>query len=172
MIVPGSGLSATTNARGTFRLDSLAAGTSTVEVRALGYAPSHAVVELASGRTDTTQVRLADRLPILEGQTIYGQQKDSKDMTGFLKRAKGGSGYFITPEQIAQRSAVDVTDYLRAVPGLMQLFEGASDLSSIVSSSDVAGIEVYNSAVSTPAEFRRGMDACGVVVVWTKGRLR
>lgn len=197
VIVPGSGLSATTNARGTFRLDSLAAGTSTVEVRALGYAPSHAVVELASGRTDTTQVRLADRLPILEGQTIYGQQKDSKDMTGFLKRAKGGSGYYITPEQIAQRSAVDVTDYLRAVPGLrviptggfggaislrnctpsvfvdgMQLFQGASDLSDIVSASDVAGIEVYNSAVSTPAEFRRGMDACGVVVVWTKGRLR
>lgn len=197
VLVPGSGLSTTTNSRGMFRLDSLAAGTSTVEVRALGYSPGHAVVELASGRTDTTRVRLAERLPLLEGQTIYGQRRDQNDMTGFLKRARGSSGYFITPEQIAQRSAVDVTDYLRTVPGLqviptggfggaiqlrnctptvfvdgMQLFDGASDLSQIVSASEVAGIEVYNSAISTPAEFRRGMNACGVVVVWTKGRLR
>ncbi|MHB1224441.1 MAG: carboxypeptidase regulatory-like domain-containing protein [Gemmatimonadaceae bacterium] len=197
VLVAGSGLTATTDARGTFRLDSLAAGTATVEVRALGYAPASAVVDLASGRTDTAQVRLADRLPILEGQTIYGDSRERSDMTGFLKRSKSGAGTFITPEQIAQRQAFDVTDYLRAVPGLrvvpsggfggtivlrnctptvfvdgMQVFQGAEDLSDIVRANDVAGIEVYNSPTSTPAEFQRGMGSCGAVVVWTKGRLR
>lgn len=197
VLVAGSGLTATTDARGSFHLDGLAAGTATVEVRALGYAPTHAVVDLASGRTDTAEVRLSDRLPILEGQTIYGERKDRNDMTGFLKRAKGGMGTFITPEQIAQRQAFDVTDYLRTVPGLrvipgsgfggsiqlrnctptvfvdgMQLFQGADDLSELVRASEVAGIEVYNSSTSTPSEFQRGMNGCGAVVVWTKGRLR
>lgn len=196
VLVTGSGLSATTDAGGSFRLDGLAAGTATVEVRALGYPPAHAVVNLASGRTDTTQVRLADRLPILEGQTIYGDSRDRNDMTGFLKRSKSGAGTFITPEQIAQRPAIDITDYLRTVPGLqvipsggfggaillrncaptvfvdgMQLFQGADDLSELVRPADLAAIEVYNSPNSTPSEFQR-LNSCGAVVVWTKGRIR
>lgn len=194
VLLDGSGLTVTTNAAGNFQLDSLPPGTGTVEVRALGFPPTHAVVDLASGRTDTLRVSLPARLPVLDPVTVFGQ-KGTDDATGFLKRSKGGRGHFITPEQIARQPAFDVTDYLRTIPGLsivpvggfggeilirncsptvfvdgMQVFQGASDLSSIVRPADVAGIEVYNSPTSTPFEFQKG--GCGAVVVWTKGRLR
>ena len=195
VLVDGTGLAATTDVQGAFRLDSLPAGTNTVQVRALGFPPSTAVVDLASGRTDTVAVRLGERLPLLEAQTIYGQKDDRSDLTGFLKRSRGGAGHFITPEQISKRYAFDVTDYLRTIPGVRivpngsfggtvvlrnctpsvfidgaYVADGASDLSVIVQSGDVAGIEVYNSPTTTPAEFARG--GCGSVVVWTRGRLR
>jgi len=194
VVVDGSGLAATTNASGTFQLDSLPAGTATVEVRALGYPPTHALVDLASGRTDTVSVMLPPRLPTLDPVTIFGQRTDD-DATGFLRRSRSGRGRYITPEQINRQPAFDVTDYLRSVPGLrvvqsggfggeilirdcspavfvdgMEVFQGSADLSNMVRPSDVAGIEVYNSATSTPFEFQRG--GCGAVVVWTKGRLR
>lgn len=194
VLLDGSGLSATTNASGTFQLDSLPPGTGTVEIRALGYPPTNAVVDLASGRTDTISIRLPARLPVLDPVTVFGQRGDD-DATGFLKRSRSGRGRYVTPEQINAQPALDVTDYLRTVPGLrivpsggfggdilirdcspavyvdgMEVFQGSSDLSSLVRPSDVAGIEIYNSASSAPFEFQKG--ACGSIVVWTKGRLR
>jgi len=46
----------------------------------------------------------------------------------------------------------------------------ASDLNAVINPTDVAAIEVYNSANETPAEFRRS-GSCGTVVIWTKGRI-
>ena len=195
VLVDGTGVTASTDAQGAFSLDNLPAGTNTVLVRALGYPPSSAVVDLASGRTDTVAVSLGARQPVLEAQNIYGKQTDRSAMEGFLKRSHGGTGHFITPEQLSKHFALDITDYLRTVPGVRivpdggfggtvvlrdctpsvfvdgaYLADGASDLSMIVSSADVAGIEVYSSPTTTPLEFsRRG---CGSVVVWTRGRMR
>jgi hypothetical protein len=108
------------------------------------------------------------------------------------------AGYFITPEEIEQRRAYRATQMLEGVPGvrlaragvfwvaqgldrcLMSVYLDRIRLNSmgnrgapvliddIVSSTSLAGIEIYTSAVKAPPEFQPLNGTCGVILLWTK----
>ena len=193
--VHGTGLADTTGADGRFALDSLPAGTFTLEARAIGYAPRGVAVDLRPGRRTDADVALGENVRTLDVVTVYGR-RPRRSITGFLERSRGGFGRFLTAAAIEKRRPFEVTDALRMLPGVhvlpsssgfgntvllrgndgrcmpevfldgMVIFEGAGEIDRLVRPADVMGIEVYAGVAGTPAEFSRG--PCGAIVIWTR----
>ena len=114
------------------------------------------------------------------------------------REAGAGSGYFITPEEIEQRRPFRATQLLEGVPGIRMNRAGVfwvplgldrcpmtvyldrlrvNSLSNrgspvfideIVTSTALAGMEIYTSAVKAPPEFQALNGTCGVILLWTK----
>ncbi|AHG89739.1 hypothetical protein J421_2202 [Gemmatirosa kalamazoonensis] len=103
-------------ADGEFSLGGLPAGTRTLEVRAIGFGLRRVAIDLAPGRVATVNVRL-DRAQTLAPVTILG--RPTSGLAGFLeRRAHNRGGRYITPADIARLRTSNVTDALRAMPGL------------------------------------------------------
>jgi hypothetical protein len=194
----GGGTTTRTRSNGEFTLDSLPAGTQALAVRLLGYAPTDVPVELSSRAPATVNVQLGTAVPTLAAVEVVSQRDQGLDRVGFLSRKRGAAGgYFMTPEQIESRKAIQFTDLMTAVPGLrvqgtmgrmavtstrnagrgcvtifvdnakFQQME-AGDLDTFVKPEEVAAIEVYQSGSSMPVEFQTTGGDCSAVVVWTK----
>jgi len=116
--VPGSGLSATTGANGGFSIANLPAGTFSAQARAIGFSPVTTTVDLASARTDSVSITLADRAEVsLAPVTVYGTRPHTFDaMTQFAARRRQGFGHYLVPADL--RNSITVTDALKRVPGL------------------------------------------------------
>lgn len=114
---------------------------------------------------------------------------------GFHERMKAGFGHFITPEKIERRPPFDGADLLRGVPGVRATrgmlgttvrylggrggtctptlyIDGvraqAETLEEVVSVDDIAAVELYTRASSTPLEWGGVNGSCGALLVWTK----
>jgi hypothetical protein len=114
---------------------------------------------------------------------------------GFYQRMKAGFGHFITPEKIERRPPFDGVDLLRGIPGVRATrsmlgtsvrFSGgrggtctpamyidgarvqAETLEEVVDVNDIAAVELYTRASSTPLEWGGVMSACGTLLIWTK----
>ena len=195
----GTNATATTASDGSFTLARLPAGSETLEARYVSYAPTHMSVDLASDETRTVAMTLSDHTNVLEPITVYGKQSAfARDLTGFYQRRREGWGRFMTRAQIEQRTAIQFTDLVNAMPGIRVVPTGGTGY-SIVSSTNQAcrpdiyldgtrmhdpdnvndfimpnnvyGIEVYGTTMETPPEFRQGHGGCGSVVVWTNPAL-
>lgn len=195
----GGGTTTRTKANGEFTLDSLPAGTQALSVRLLGYAPKDVPVELSSRAPARVTVQLGAAVPTLAAVEVVSQRDQGLERVGFLGRKRGAAGgYFMTPEQIEARKAVQFTDLMTAVPGIrVQGTMGrmavtstrsvgragcvtiyvdnskfqqmeAGDLDSFVKPEEVAAIEVYQSGASMPVEFQTSGADCSAIVVWTK----
>lgn len=193
----------TTGDDGRFQLAELPAGSHTLEARGIGWLPQRLIVDLTSRTADTVVVTLTERVTTLATVNIAGRRPTTGSvMDGFLQRRRQGMGRFLTQEQIRDRNPFSVADLLRGIPGVRvesnmfdqnifirncaphvwlddnYLRDGAAMLSLLVRPEDVAGIEIYPSLSTTPAQFQRLDNAsgvsggCGSVVIWTKGRLR
>lgn len=116
--VPGSGLSATTAANGSFSITGLPAGTFSAQARAIGFSPVTATVDLASARTDSVTITLADRAATsLAPVTVYGNRPHTFEaMTEFAARRRQGFGHYLLPADL--KNSITVTDALKRVPGL------------------------------------------------------
>jgi hypothetical protein len=114
--------------------------------------------------------------------------------TGFYDRRRTGLGTFITPERVDSLSHVSTpAQLLRDVRGLTvhcrsagrclvqttanqclnvvvngAVFQGQLD--DILTTSEIAAIEVYERRSLVPVEFKVLRD-CGAIVVWTRGRV-
>ena len=195
VVVAGGERTVVTDAEGRFALDSLAAGTHALEVRAVGFLPQQLAVDLRAGREATVDVRLAERVRSLAPSVVRGDAR--RGMAGFLERAALGHGHFVTPAMIAERGTRTVTDLLRTVPMLRlrpsdghgtiismrgalpphgdcapavyvdgtYILDGGFELERYVAAAELGGIEVYSSA-SVPPEYQRGM--CGSILIWTR----
>jgi hypothetical protein len=194
--VAGTDVAGTASPNGAFALAGLPAGTYSLEVKAIGYAPTRVAVNLARARPATVAVTVADRLNTLETVVVQADQtRLQKDYTGFLERQKRGMGRYITEEDIAKRSPIQITDVLRTTPGLrvvpnggfgstvqgrgnctpdlyidgMRILDGTTEIDQLVRPTDVGGIEVYNGGSTVPVQFASaGGGSCGVIAVWTK----
>jgi hypothetical protein len=195
----GGGTTTRTRANGEFTLDSLPAGTQALAVRQLGYAPQEVPVELSARAPARVTVQLGDKVPELAAVEVVSQRDQGLERVGFLSRKRGAAGgYFMTPEQIEARKAVQFTDLMTAVPGLrVQGTMGrmavtstrsvgragcvtiyvdnskfqqmeAGDLDSYVKPDEVAAIEVYQAGASMPVEYQTSGADCSAIVVWTK----
>ena len=200
--VAGTDVSGTTSPNGAFALSGLPAGTYSLEVRAIGYAPTRVAVNLARTRPAQVAVAVGERVNTLEGVVVQADRtKLEKDFTGFLERSKRGMGRYLTEDDLTKRNPLQITDALRMMPGLqvvptgglgytvrgrggctpdlyldgMRIVDGTQDIDQLVQPTSVAGIEVYNSPGTIPAQFMgAGTGSCGVLAVWTKrgGRTR
>ena len=195
--VAGTDAAGTTSPSGTFSLAGLPAGTYSLEVRAIGYAPTRVAVNLSRARPSAVAVTVTERLNTLESVVVQADRtKLEKDYTGFTERARrGGFGRFITEDDIARRSPVVTTDVLRTVPGLqvvpngqfgytvqgrgnctpdlfidgLRVLDGTAEIDQLVQPTDVAGVEVYSGGTGAPAQLQGpGGSGCAVVAVWTK----
>jgi hypothetical protein len=116
--VHGSGLSATTDASGAFSIAGLPAGTFAAQARAIGLSPVTVPVDLASARTDSVTIALADRATTrLAAVTVYGRRPNTlQNMEDFAARRRQGFGHYLTVDDL--RNRITVTDALKSVAGL------------------------------------------------------
>lgn len=200
VLLLGTQLSARSDASGAFRLTGLPAGTQSVEVREIGFSPKRFAVDLSPRRPSTLTATLDERTNVLKTMEITA--KRGSQIAGFDQRKRSGLGYYMDLDQIEKSGAISSTDLFRQVPGLTVAWDGegysvqvnrtsnggscpvqyyidgspflsmGDDLDQVVRPEEIAAIEVYKSAIETPAQFQ-GADGgpCGTIVIWTKRRL-
>jgi hypothetical protein len=116
----GHNAATVTRANGEFTLDSLPAGTQSLIVRQLGYAPTEVPVEL-SGRTPLrgVVVKMGAYVPELSAMEVVSARDAGLERVGFASRKRlSAGGYFLTPEQIESRKASRFTDLLTTIPSI------------------------------------------------------
>ncbi|MGH7678956.1 MAG: carboxypeptidase regulatory-like domain-containing protein, partial [Gemmatimonadaceae bacterium] len=189
---------AATRAGGDFVLDSLPAGTQTVTVRSLGYAPMEQAVDLSSSQPQTITLRLADFVPVLEEVRVTAAKERALDNIGFSRRKRSGMGHFMEGNAI-NTNALNFSDVMRVAPGIRivpvmgrQMITSSRDINGCVAvwidgtqwqqmepgdiddfvkPHELAAIEIFSPA-QTPAEFQSTRTgSCTTVVAWTVRRL-
>ena len=195
----GSGVTVLSKANGEFVLDSLPAGTQSIEVRKLGYGVEEIAVELTSNTPKSVNVAMSDYVPTLETMRIEAERDKGLSDVGYLGRKHSGHGYYMDGDQI-NKNSLKFSDVMRTAPGLRVTPNGDGRTYSITSARDPMGcvnfvvdgtkwtqmtpgdiddyvrpdemraVEVYNGS-TTPAEFQDpGRSSCATVVVWTVRR--
>jgi Carboxypeptidase regulatory-like domain/TonB-dependent Receptor Plug Domain len=189
----GAAVGARADSRGIFRLSGLPAGTQTVEVRQLSYAPKRYTVDLSPSRESKLTAVMDSKAQVLSTVTIEG--KASSNIPGFDDRAKRGLGTFLTRDEIEKRQSVLTTDLFRTIPGLSVGFDGTNyvvqssrgagcqvqwwldgapydnsqnDLDQTIRPDDIEAVEVYKSPSEVPVQFQGHNGSCGTILVWTK----
>jgi hypothetical protein len=185
--VPGTGLQAHVSQTGAFALSGLPAGTQSVEIRAFGFEPKRATVDVSNDSLTTVAVILDRTVQTLGAVTIYG--KSNSSLAAFDRRRRSSFGHFVTAADIERRQPIRTTDMLRTLPGVrvvpgtgfgdVVLVRGckptvyyngmrmgddaAEEIDLLANPSEVTAIEVYTS-VGRPVEYWG--NSCGTVVLW------
>ena len=194
----GSTRVATTRANGDFSLDSLPAGTQSIAVRLLGYAPVEQAVDLVSSRPSTVTIKMTEFVPVLEAVRVSAARERGLESVGFNRRRRTGQGHYMDEEDINENSSY-FSDVLRAAPGLRIVPSGMNrqvvtasrnpngcvlvwvdgtmwqslepgDIDDYLRPSELAAIEVYSPS-TTPAEFQAKGGSCTTIVAWTYRKL-
>jgi hypothetical protein len=108
-------------ANGGFVLAGVPAGTLTLELRAIGYAPARRVMTARSGATTDGTISLDKAAQTLAQVRVQGAQGVSRYLTnsGFDDRRKRSLGWFMNADEIEKRGGISLGDVLRAAPGLV-----------------------------------------------------
>ena len=192
--VLGSRLHVTTSENGRFRINAVPAGKYILTLHRVGYVPVASAVQIGDG--DTLRLSFAMNRIVTPLDTVVVTAKRVLDrMSGFEERRKFGFGRFVTAEDIERRSAIYVSDILRAMPDITVietlrgetayntrtshcqfqfvldevLLPTPTDLHLLPSVHDVAGIEVYYGPATIPLQYKSANSGCGVILIWTKG---
>ncbi len=183
---------------GAFVLGGLPAGTRTLDVRAIGFAPGQVAVDLAPGHTDTADVRLAS-VATLDQVTVLGTPSErSLRLREFLdRRRNSASGRFVTAADIDRWKPFWATDALRGTgmlvrpngggvgnairgPGRLQhcpanvFLDGlpldpTESIDAYLGPRQVAGIEIYPDPAFAPPQYSSpSRNGCSVVLFWTR----
>ena len=189
---------ATTRANGEFVLDSLPAGTQSISVRLLGYAPVEQAVDLVSSRPATVTIKMTEFVPVLETVRVSAARERGLESVGYARRKRVGQGFFMDERDI-NKDTKNFSDVLRAAPGIRIAPYGMNrqvitstrgtngcvtvwvdgtmwqsmepgDIDDFVRPHELAAIEVYSSN-TTPAEYQAPNSTCATVVAWTYRKL-
>ena len=106
-----------TDTLGHYRL-AMAAGTQTVEVRALGYVPGARDVTLSPDSETLLEVELTTVDRLMDTIRIVAQRVNSVDLEGFERRRRTTDGVFFDAETARRRAPFSVFQLLREVPSL------------------------------------------------------
>lgn len=194
--VLGSGMAVRTDSGGVFRITDAAAGTQTVEVRALGYDPIRQQVQLVPGEPFTASFTLAKSRVTLDTVRVVAGRKLPPDIEAIERRWRRGLGTILDGRTVRERTATNLTSALWSIPGVrlgtrfgygntiylrgnggqecippiyldgFRFIADGLSLDEIVPPSDVAALEVYPRPMQRPAEFT-DLGDCGVLAVWT-----
>ncbi len=174
---------------GAFTLSGLPAGSQLLEVRQIGYLLGQQRVELRSGRTVTSDVRLS-RIVSLDSIRIVAQRSRYREFESRAKRAAFGT--FLTEDQIQRRNAFETSDLLRmsgfrimgsgidtkivSGRGIQSISQGPcitnividgmqhQDI-NLVRPSDIGALEIYRGQGGAPVQYDSG---CGLIVIHTR----
>lgn len=191
------GPQARTDDRGVWTIADAPLGSRMLEVRAVGYYPDRRVIDVST-ETPPIALRLSTLKAVLDTVRVRATQIYARDRNGFQQRRRVGVGRYITPEDVARRHPLYLSDLLRTMPGLY-LQNGADSFSPQFMMRDATGycspslyldgmpMLAFNagdldatvqpgdvtgievySSASVPPQFQRGFSSCGSIVVWTR----
>jgi hypothetical protein len=198
--VSGAALTGTTNDRGVFTISGAPGGTQTLLIRAVRYAPEQRIVNLLGETPLSIEVRLTSLKTMLDTMRVTASRLYSAGTNGFEQRRKSGFGSYFDAADVERSRPFEVTRLLRSLNGIDVVGSGfnqrilmrgvmnpcepsividgvrlpdltGADLNMMVAPEEIAGMEVYTSAGTVPAQFKglsQGSMRCGAVVVWTK----
>ena len=106
-----------TSAGGAFTLAGLPSGTQEAVVRKLGFAKVSQIVHLAAAAPATLQVEL-EPATVLGTVRVVGQMETGLTKIGYMSRKQLGRGWYLTPEQIAEKAPNQTTELFRMTPGM------------------------------------------------------
>jgi hypothetical protein len=195
VVVAGTERGAYTDSSGAFNLSDIAAGTQTIELRALGYVPETRELTLQANADTAVDVTLTSFKKVLDTIHVVATRLYNRDSNGFERRRKMGFGSYVDDAMIAKRRPFDMYSLLYGIPSMQIVNRGfdrsvlmrgmkglcapnlflngmrmssdlAGQLDVLVRPEEVAGMEVYRPG-NVPAEFFT-FDNCGAIVIWTK----
>jgi hypothetical protein len=182
---------------GAFSFLNIPAGSHTLEVRALGFAPEQRRVDLKHGADTTLTLRMTSVKRVLDTIRVVGERVYDRDGSGFLRRKQSGLGYYMDEQSIARDGASDLYSLMRRAPaihieqqgfrrylmlrdreggycvpavfldGQRLMGDQVSDLDLIVRPRELRGVEIYR-GFNSPPEFSNALNECGTVVMWTR----
>ena len=183
-----------TNVDGRFALDSLPAGTGTLEAQYLGFEPVRKVVDLAPGRLDSVRIIMSKAVRVLSAVQITSKRGLMR-YREFDDRRQTGTGHYYTGADVTKTNPLLLSDFFYRVPGIrVQPVSGVDyellstqggginnlcsptvwindvqlqqgGLNQMVQPDEVVGIEVYDASTAPP---RYKVGQCGVIIIWTK----
>jgi hypothetical protein len=107
-----------TSAQGDWTIADLPFGTRVLEVRAIGYYPGRAAVNVVPD-APAVRIELATFEAVLDTVRIRTTSIRTLDGGGFEERRRSqGSGRFLSEDDIRRRAPIQTSDLFRAVPGL------------------------------------------------------
>ena len=200
VVISGAALTGTTNDRGVFNISGAPGGTQSLLIRAVRYAPEQRSVNLLGETPLSIEVRLTNLKTVLDTIRVTASRIYSADRIGFEQRRKSGFGSYFDSSDVQRARPFEVTKLLNSMNGVQVVGSGfnqrilmrgvmspcepsividgvrlpelsGADLNMMVAPEEVAGMEVYTSAGTVPAQFKGlspGSMRCGAVVVWTK----
>ncbi len=191
-------LEARTDSLGRFALRNLPARRHIVRVRRVGFSPTFLAADLTDSSSTRARVVLRQFAGQNLGLVVVRAAKPSGRMRGFLRRAERRSGWgtMLTGEEIMARHPTEVTDLFQSMAGLRVAkdFRGSmlvtgrgncrlavfingfpapqlsgASINDMVSTLDIAGLEVYTGIAGVPAELTMGpANPCGTIGIWTR----
>jgi hypothetical protein len=113
---------AVTDSSGRFALRGVPAGSQTVELRAIGFAPARRVMVLRSDTPADTVFILDRAAQTLAAVHVLANRSGSRSFGGFEDRRRRGLGFFMEADEIVRKSGIYLGDVLRFAPGLMATY--------------------------------------------------
>jgi hypothetical protein len=188
--------SVTTDAKGTFTINGLAAGDDTLIVYHVGSEPERVPIKLADGVTSNAAVSVPTPSALDTIDIDAMRLKAAYARVGFdTRRASGGGASFFDQGEVEKRHVQYFSDLMRTTPGFRVTYSGsrrlilpsrggkncvtffidrmrwrqlrAGDIDDIVYPREIAGVEAYPGIA--PAEYDG--HGCASVVIWTKTHL-
>ncbi len=190
-----------TNDAGVVTVDSIAGGTQTLEIQAIGYQPQRRTVDVDPGRVPTDTIVLASLETSLDTVRITA----TRDPSGFERRRAAGVGQFISAADVERENPDKTTRLLRARDGLrftydrngfpyievttqdrpckpLILFDGfpaqpvpaipgEAAMDWLIHPDEIGGVEIYTNGARMPPELARWGPACAAIVFWTREAL-
>lgn len=195
----GTGLVVRTDSAGRFFLQGTPTGTWTLDVRAIGYAPTLLATSVYPRDTVMRNVTIA-RATLMDTVRVRARAVAAtalgRNLLAFEERRRASFGRFFGPEDLEVMRLFRFTDLLLRIPGVrLELggrdrvitmrgtrgrciptvlvdrmrMPGTEALDQFLPPDWVAAVEVYQ-AGSGPAEFQDIFSGCGTIVVWTGAR--
>jgi TonB family protein len=194
----GTPLRTISDTAGRFRFVGVPVGSGTLHVRRLGYRARSIPVVVEGGGTASIAIALVRLPQELDPVLVEAsKQLSARYLQGFYERRSKGHGYFVTRDQIAKREWSELTDVLRSLVPAVRIassrmarnavrlrgsrcaplvwLDGAPAMAGefdldFISPETVSGVEIYPGPATVPVEFRsgRGLESCGVIVVWSR----
>lgn len=198
LAVAGTSIRGYTDDDGHLHLAPVVPGPVRLTIRRLGFRPTSVDLTVNANRATIDTVRLVQVAHRLDVITVRGTiHAYSSRMLGFYERRSQGFGHFFTRAQIEDINPSHLTDLFRRIPG-MQLastnviqnavrMRGARDCPPLlwldgapaaaaeydldtIDPLSIEAMEVYSGPSEVPIQFKPPMDvqACGVIVIWTR----
>jgi hypothetical protein len=118
VVMWGSGRVDSTNANGQFAMQTLPAGSYTLEARAIGYLPKRAVVDIPDGSEGVADIAMDVFVPTIDTVRVRADRNARDPFAEFDKRKRQGFGYFIDDAQLNRRNPMYMSDAVRTIPGI------------------------------------------------------